>query len=283
MKKNWLCLLLCMMTLIGHAAELPFKNATLSADGKVLDAGQTKIANVDKLRAFLQQNPQIERIEMPLARLSERAARQLFEDYPSIDFGLSFRFINGDVSTRKEAYSTFNRLSDKRYPSDKFAVLSACTRLKALDLGHNHIDNIDFLSSLKELRILILAQCRIDDLSALGDLEHLAYLELFNNKITDLTPLAKLKKLEHLNLCYNPFTDITPLLKLTNLKRLWLSKEYLSAEQIQALEAALPNCKIHYEWRDCTGGGWRSEGNYYKTLMRILKSGIYEPFSDEGV
>ena len=277
--------LVFVLVLLFHTAfasnkAITYRGINISDSATYLDMGSVKVNQMQKFYQFLSQYPNLNKVDMYATRLSLSAMEELMQHFPHIQFGCTFGFVRGSVATNTEGYSTFNRLADPRYPSKKFAPLKYLTNLKALDLGHNDIRELDFLLPHLDLRILILAQCRIDDITTLVSLKNLEYLELFNNDIKDLSPLAGLKNLKHLNLCYNPFIDITPLLQMQQLKRLWISKELLSEDQIQQLEAALPDCEIFYSWRDCTGGGWR-KGIYYKTIMKIFKTGVYVPFADE--
>ena len=271
------CLLGCSAFAYGEE-KITYRNVELKDNGTYLDMGTTKIGDMDKFRRFLGQNPELQRVDMYQTRISLKTMEELRAQFPLINFGCTFSFVRGSISTNTEAYSTFNRLSDPRYPSSRFEALKYCPDIKALDLGHHKIKELEFLLPLSQMRILILAVCKIDNIDVLSTMKDLEYLELFNNDIMDLSPLAELQNLQHLNLCHNPFTDITPLLKLKNLKRLWLSKNHLTDEQIDLLEKSLPDCTFFYSWGDCTGGGWRSEGPYYKTIMKIFKSGVYEPF-----
>lgn len=256
-----------------------YNNVFISDDSTYLDMSATKIGDMNKFRTFLEQHPQLKSVDMYATRLSLKAMETLKSEFPDITFGCTFGFIRGAISTNTEAFSTFNHLDDPKYRSSKFDALKHLTRLRALDLGHNHIKELEFLIPHEDLRILILAECDIEDIAIIGQLSELRYLELFNNDIVDLSPLAKLDQLEHLNLCHNPYTDVSPLLRLTQLKRLWISKNHLTDAQVKQLEESLPDTEIFYSWNDCTGGGWR-QGTYYKTLMRVLKSGKYEPFVD---
>jgi len=73
----------------------------------------------------------------------------------------------------------------------------------------------------------------------------LTELECSNNNITDISPIASLTNLTRLNLLKNPINDISPLTNLKNLTYLNLSRGKLTKEQNNALQAALPNCKIN--------------------------------------
>lgn len=282
MRRSLFAIILILAALLSASTALaaPYAGVTLSTDGKSADFGSTRINDFVRFEAFLAANPDLEQVNLYETRLSLKKAEALMSAHPQIHFGLTFGFIHGNLATNQEAYSTWNHLSDPKYPSSKFEPLRYCHSLKALDLGHNKIESLSFLEGAEDLRILILAVNEISDLNVLSRFQKLEYLELFNNKIMDLKPLKDLPYLTHLNLCHNPFTDISPLLQMKQLKRLWISDNFLSKDQVKQLESALPDCKIRYAWGDCTGQGWRGEGEYYKTLVRIFKSGVYEPFSD---
>ncbi len=283
MRRFLLILLVGLVLLSAQASAsslITYRGIDVSQDSTYVDMGTTKIADMKKFHQFLTQYPKLEKVDMYATRISLATMEELMAAFPHIQFGCTFRFVRGTIATNTEGYSTFNRLADPQYPSSKFEALKYCPDIKALDLGHHNIKDLEFLIPLSKLRILILAVCDIENIEVLSTFEELEYLELFNNDIMDLRPLSGLKNLKHLNLCHNPFTDITPLLEMKSLKRLWLSRNHLTDEQVALLESSLPDCSFFYSWGDCTGGGWRSEGPYYKTIMRIFKSGVYEPFAE---
>lgn len=275
------CLLLCLCLGAGASeGAVEYRNISVSPDGSYVDFDKTRIADLKRFYRFLDERPELKKVDLYATPLSLKNMEALMVQYPRIEFGCTFRFVKGTLSTNAQAYSTWNHISDPMYPSARFAALKYCDSLKALDLGHNHIRELDFIAHLSDLRILILSVCDIDDLSVIGSFEQLEYLELFNNEIMDLSPLKNLRKLKHLNLCHNPFSDISPLLEMKQLKRLWLSDRFLTTEQKQMLEDALPGCEIWYAWGDCTGNGWRSKGGYYPAMMKVFKSGVYAPLPD---
>lgn len=282
-KKQWLSLFLTLalliMPVLGGAEVPTYRNITVSDDGTHVDFGTTYISDMKKFYAFLEGHPEITHVDMYTTKLSVARLEELLAKFPQISFGCTYRFARGYISTNTETYSTWNTPNDTRYPSKKFAALKYCSTLKALDLGHNHIRELDFIEHLKDLKILILAVNDIDDISVIGTFQNLEYLELFNNDIMDLSPLKGLKHLQHLNLCHNPFTDISPLLEMKQLKRLWLSDNYLTDEQKATLASALPDCKIWYAWSDCTGGGWRREG-HSAAVVKMFKTGQYSPLPE---
>jgi len=275
----WLMACLLFVTAAAGAGDsiLLYDKMPVPRDATVIDLTGIKVVKVDRLRGYLDQLPHLTRVRMPDSRLSLKDYEALRADYPGIDFDTSFNFIKGPVATGQTAFSTLNRLSDKRYPESKFLPLLYLKDLQGLDLGHNLISDLSFLEGLPELRVLILADNKITDLGPLRQLVHLEYLELFMNDFTDLSPLAELHHLKDLNLCRNRISDVTPLLGLTGLERLWLPDNFLTAEQKAELEAALPDTQIVYEWSRSTDHGWRKHPRY-TVIARMFKTGVYEPF-----
>lgn len=87
----------------------------------------------------------------------------------------------------------------------------------------------------------------LSDISKVSGFTNVKHLDLSNNSISRLSPLSTLKTLETLDLSNNSISDISALASLKNLKQLWLNGNSISADQIQALKAALPDCYISVE------------------------------------
>lgn len=88
---------------------------------------------------------------------------------------------------------------------------------------------------------------RLSDISKASGFSNVKHLDLSNNSISRLSPLSQLKTLETLDLSNNRISDVSALTSLKNLKQLWLGGNSISAEQLQSLKAALPNCYISVE------------------------------------
>ena len=96
-------------------------------------------------------------------------------------------------------------------------------KLEVLDLGSNEIENIYVFQYLDcPLRELRIANNRISDPTALMYLESLEILDISGNSITSLSPIKQLKNLKKLNVSGNP----------------------LSQEEVDALRNELPNCEV---------------------------------------
>lgn len=87
----------------------------------------------------------------------------------------------------------------------------------------------------------------LSDISKVSGFTAVKNLDLSNNNISNIEPLSGLTTLESLDLSDNIIGDVTALYSLKNLKQLWLRENDLSADQIDDLKAALPNCYISVE------------------------------------
>lgn len=87
----------------------------------------------------------------------------------------------------------------------------------------------------------------LSDISKVSGFSNVKHLDLSNNSISRLSPLSQLKTLETLDLSNNRISDVSALTSLKNLKQLWLGGNSISADQMQSLKAALPNCYISVE------------------------------------
>lgn len=146
-------------------------------------------------------------------------------------------------------------------------VLSTLTNLQVLHLGDAPVTDIGPLTSNRKLTELFLNGVPVADFSLLSQFPALTDLDLSGTSINDVTPLAALHDLRALHLHWCPVTDLSPIsgldnleiLDLTNtavrdvshltrlkkLKELYLYDTPVTKEQIESLQKALPNCKIH--------------------------------------
>lgn len=119
-------------------------------------------------------------------------------------------------------------------------------RLILSSFGTEDIGNIDFVAYLKNINSLDMYEANLVDISPLSALANLKELSLFRNKITDISPLKNLINLEELDIWDNEISDITPLENLKNLKKLIIHKNPIKQQDIDRLQAKLPNCDIYF-------------------------------------
>ena len=161
------------------------------------------------------------------------------------------RLVN-DIYSREKGYF-FN--------TEKLQLLRYCTEVELLDVGHNHLENIEFARYMPKLRVAIFAIGSITDLSPLACCPELEYVELFNNDIVDLSPLAGLKNLRHIELTLNEIEDPSPLFGLKELERLWIGNNNIPEELQAELVEQLPGCYINFRTTP-TADGWREDPRY---------------------
>ena len=171
-----------------------------------------------------------------------------------------------DISTLEHFTSLRTLILSGNTISD-ISALAKCAELEVLDLYGNTISDISALSGLTKLRSLSLLDNNITSAAALTNLTALTELHLSYNLIADISPLANLTKLtdldldgngiknisalsgltalSNLSLEDNDITDLTPLYGMSALKTLYIrDNDKLSADEVRALQEALPNCII---------------------------------------
>ena len=290
MHKVLRCVVFCCLVCLAMAAEGSTEARQVSAfglrfdpDTTLVDLGDTRVEDFEALSLLLDQLPRVETVNLYASRVPREQMAYLTARYPQAFFGFTLYVAEHVIRTDQTAFSTLHNNRAPTHTSQDFDVLRYCTRLQALDLGHNNLTDLRFLENLTELRVLILAVNHISDISPLKNLTRLEYAELFKNKITDITPLANMSRLLDLNLCFNYIKDYAVLEKLTALQRLWLynsnncsTKDPVKQEVITRLKAALPNCRIDTVSYS-TLGGWREHPRYF-TIFEIFKTSVYQPF-----
>ena len=89
-----------------------------------------------------------------------------------------------------------------------------------------------------------------NDLEMLAGMAHLESLLVARTQIEDLAPVANLTSLHTLNVGNTRVSDLTPLTRLNRLKRVSVRRTNVTKEQIDALQKALPTCKIEHDLPD---------------------------------
>lgn len=272
-----LTLLLCL-TLPLLAEEVTIQGQKVKKDIEVLDLGRTKVSRFNVLIEELAQLPKLQKVDLFHSRPTEKQAFALTAAYPDIRFGMTLTIAGFHCRTDDVIFS-MHRRGEPLYKSAAFNQLALCPDMLALDLGHNRITDLDFLKLTPKVKYLILADNQIKDLSGLTHLKDLQYLELFMNKLTDISPLAELGELVDLNIAFNEIADLSPLYGLTKLERIWLSRNGLSQEQINALQETLPDAVINNTARLATQEGWRQHPRFF-AMRHTFDRSEFIPFDD---
>ena len=277
-RRRIICALLALLlpALLRTAAWGEGEPACLNLDGQGL--------NYPAVKEILAGYSGLERVDMFDIPVDYRQAEELETLYPGVEFGWTLKIGNDHlVRTDATAFSTLHLSGSETHTMKEISVLRYCKHLRALDFGHNGVDDISWLAELTDLRVLIIAVNRVSDITPLAGLTRLEYLEIFNNRITDISPLAGLTHLMDLNICWNRITDYSPLYGMTGLKRLWIGNAGMEgggvpAEVVARLQKNLPDCRIDWKSKP-TLGGWR-EHEHYEVIHTMFAGSEYIPFSD---
>ena len=294
--RKFAALLLCFLLVCGTAlaGEVSFGDVSFDRDAEKIDMGGQTVENFTDFIAFLQEFPNLKKVDMFATQVTANQVSMLEEALPGVEFGWTLQLMKYKnkhiVRTDAEAFSTLHGVCPN-HRSEEFALLKYCTGLLALDLGHNNLTDITFLLNMPRLRVLILGENqKLKNIDVLAELQDLEYLELFTCGITDITPLTKLPNLMDLNLANNKVKDWRPLKEMKQLKRLWISGmggRDLNAAERQELEEALPDTVIMYKGQP-TSNGWRADlktkvnDPHYDVVYEIFHTGTYIPFEESA-
>jgi hypothetical protein len=147
-----------------------------------------------------------------------------------------------DLTTEDRARVTKLDLSSTEL--DDLAPLSGLTNLRRLYLTGTQVNDVGPLSGLTKLQDLYLTGMPVKNVGPLSGLTNLLVLYLNETEVRDVGPLSGLTNLPWLSLNETEVSDIGPLSRLTNLQELYLNDTQVSADQVAALQKALPNLTI---------------------------------------
>ena len=200
-------------------------------------------------------------------------------DTDGVKFVWMVQVTNRGVPTDQTFYHSYrwsNPDVDYYYGSSNqtFEQLRYCHDMIAIDLGHKrYYGDPDMFANMPHLRYLTVPDCAYTALPALGGLQELEYLEMYWScgKGMDISYLKDCPNLKHLNIAYKRIkddneraTDLATLKSMKQLKRLWISANMYSAEDVRALREALPDTQIEVmDTLNCVAKGWREGDQAY--------------------
>ena len=265
-------------------SKITFENIELDFSQSEVDISKKKIKDKEAFDALLSLVPGGVKLVMCDCGYKNEEMAELRDKHPELDIVWRVYMGRWNLRTDDEAFSVMIYTYDyTRMTSKDIEVLKYCTRLKALDVGHQAITDLSVLSNLTELRVLILADNRISDVTPLATLTNLEYLELFVNKIDDITPLATLTNLVDLNLGWNWYLDdISAIYELKQIERLWLpTTKFTGNRRLQTeVNEQFPNTTIVYFNEETSiGNGWRTHPRYKPMRQMFLDNKYDENFA----
>lgn len=284
------CVAVCVLMFLFSAAcadTVTYGNNSYDLNARYIDMGKKTITNFNEFYDFLDQFPNLEKVDMFSTRVIKERIDEMTARFPNIEFGWTIHFAEHTFRTDLTAYSTLHVAKAKKHSDEYISLVRYCKNLRALDFGHNAVTDLSFLYDLPELRILIISVNNVEDITPIASLKHLEYLEMFTNRVHDLSPLSGLTNLLDLNISWNYIDDLSPILQLKKLERLWTCRAInrdtatnLSKEQIAMLQEAIPGLDI-FNGENPTGGTWRQHPRY-AIIKRMFRTGVYEPFPESA-
>ncbi len=263
-------------------SEISLFGLNFTTETETLDLSGIEMENTEALEQILPLMQKLTWVDMCDCGISNEDMDSLNKRYPETRFVWKVKF--SVYTLRTDA--TFFCASDLpnngyvaiKMTDEQLAPLKYCEDLIALDLGHMRYTDLSFLENMPKLQFLILVEAKFTDITPIGTLKDLVYLEIFMNTIDDLTPLLECTNLKHLNIGYTKGFDTEVLKQFTGLERLWFPGNTMSAEEIDAIKAALPDTLCYMPAGDpdgSTGAGWREADIYFE--MRNIFNMHYMP------
>lgn len=248
--------------------ERPHRTAKVLPNHPFPDRTDDTEQILQEVEAAMAYFPEAEVLELCGTWLDNESVSQFRERHRE-DYKVIWTVLCGDLAPRTDA---------KFFMPTKYFVTSGnfndlysynlqyCEEIVAMDIGHMHISDIDFVRYMPDLQYLVLFSQSVYDLSPLVECKKLVYLELaMCDWVTDYSPLQECTALEDLNVAGSA-GDITQLFPMTWLKNLWLGD--CGADMYQAAKLALPDTNVVYD--GSANKDWRTVPNYFKMRDALL-------------
>ncbi len=278
-----------LLDMMGEGAKLHFSASWLGttvtdADTEIV-IKKAKTASAEDLEKLIRLCPNVRHIDLTKDNsFKNQAIAALMEKYPEIEFTWMvwldrYHYLSSDST----AYSTLHEPNaPHKLKAADLEPLKYIKGLRALDVGHNEIESLEWLQYCPDLELLILGKNdKLADISPIGSLKKLQYLELFSTSAADISPLANCTELVDLNLCYlKKVTDLSVLDGLQKLERFWGNHmDGLPKEEKERFQAAHPDTQCVFDGKHATSEGWR-EHPRYDHYRWCLKNRIWIPFDE---
>lgn len=230
-----------------------------------MDLSGKTITDLGEFYSTLRFFPDIREIYVGDIGVPDEDVDRLNKAFPGTKIVWLVEFGRWQARTDLQVFSTLIGVGQRQTfdENELYPLLAYCTELKALDLGHNHMTNLDLIGRLTRLQLLIVAENHINTIEPLGNLKDLEFLEVYNcGDVEDLSPLGRCPNLEWALL--NNIGEVKNISALANCKKLKLLYVKLVKPvdyTWQELQSDLPECTIDRhtyvtkgEWRESERG-----------------------------
>ena len=237
--------------------EYVFQGERLSSHTTALS-----VTDMSGLEDALRCLPELEEVDLLEAKATREDLDRFYEIRPDVFYLWVFRWGPYKVRTDIPVFSSLQPIGFVPHDENFYStIIKYCTKLRALDLGHNRFGDISPIGRMKDLQILILADDHLTDASCLSNLHELTFLELFlDDELEDFSFLNEMPKLRDLNLCYcKHLTSLEFLDNMPELENLLVKYTGLDSEYYNSWKEKRPEVRMVL-WDgdiESTGSGWR--------------------------
>ncbi len=293
MKRMTALLIIVMLSVTAFAVgeeTADWKGTAYPVSAETLELKDDQI-DIGALIGFLKQFPGLKQVDMFETPVTIDQIDLMTASLPEVTFGwtMAVPCVNPAHPERKahyirtdaEVFSTLHNNQCTNHTSQDLSILKYCTKMLALDIGHNAVDDLSFVETMPRLRVLIIGRNKVTDLTPLENCPDLEYFEAFTNNIGSVAPLLRCSHLLFLNIPNNRVQDPELFAQMTSLKKLWafnyhtrdLNNDQVPGNIKQLIRESLPDCKINWS-SSGNGGGFKDD-----MIVEMFNSGVYKPFA----
>lgn len=226
------------------------------------DTEELTVDTLDGLEDALRYLPEVKFVDMLSCEVTTDDIDRYMEINPDADYLWWVKFGRWVVRSDIQIFSSMRTTDNHRYTNEElYPLLHYCTKLRALDLGHNDLTDMTDIGRMTDLQVLILADNdRITDISPLKSLDKLYYMELFLcTNITDFSGLEGMVSMEDFNCRYCRYlNDPSFLANMPNLRMLYCANTGIGLREVSPYR--IEGCRyetasedyqsVYHGWRD---------------------------------
>lgn len=226
------------------------------------DTTELTVETLEGLEDALRYLPEISFVDMLACEVTTDDIDRYMEINPDADYLWWVKFGRWVVRSDIQIFSSMRTTDNHYYTNEElYPLLHYCTKMRALDLGHNALTDLTDIGNMKDLQVLIIADNEgLTDLSPLKNLDKLYYLEMFLCvNITDFSGLEGMVSMEDLNCRYCRYlNDPSFLANMPNLRMLYCANTGIGLGEVYPyrIEGCAYECasedpaSVYHGWRD---------------------------------
>ena len=226
------------------------------------DSTEITVNTLHGLEGALRYLPKLTKVDMLACEVTTDDIDRYMALRPDVDYLWWVKVGRWVVRSDIQVFSTMRTTDNHYYTNEElYPILHYCTKMRALDLGHNALTDLTDIGNMKDLQVLIIADNEgLTDLSPLKNLDKLYYLEMFLCiNITDFSGLEGMVSMEDMNCRYCRYlTDPSFLANMPHLRMLYCANTGIGLGEVAPyrIEGCRYECasesyeSVYHGWRD---------------------------------